>query len=253
MCKYFNKQQLLRIEVEASKEIYKKSFFNIWGNKDASIFMVSNRSGLILTYGNSDTGLRHINERHSYGVRKCYWENDKIQDPTKFSFSIAPVDYLYICDQIYLEKNRIKSKHEQFEVYEGVLSTSKYKGEKFKLIIYSNSKVIHTFFQIKNTYPNRKGRKRLNLKRGYSSCSVDVESGVEIFKIPYFDSNNNLIVEIIMKRSNALGEDWFIRYNDEDIFIERRKGVGYPAPFRMNIIDFEDVRWIEHRVKLLIA
>lgn len=97
-------------------------------------------------------GWKHIIRRHGWGSQTWDWKpNGKLENPTKFD--LAPVEYLAVADQLYnpifinKEKNR---QPELFDVYEGIAIGRKKIKEKYRLVTYKDTGIIHNFYLLNN-------------------------------------------------------------------------------------------------------
>lgn len=163
------------------------------------IVKVSKETGLILFYGNSATGYKHIIERHANSTLKPFWkENNKLESPSKFSNEIAPYFYLKLADQIYKPENLNSHKNtssEVFELYEGESILNGIHGE-YRLILYKNTKIINTLYPL-----SKVANLKLNtgsFARGGISFSYDTKNAVTTLKIPYKDSNDKVVYQIVI-------------------------------------------------------
>ncbi len=222
------------------------------------IFGISNNTGLILPFGNSETGYYHIFERHSLLSRKLY-KND---NPTKFSLKYAPVNYLEIADKIFNKNNLdIKNNHypDLFDLYNGKYIL-KDNINTYTLITYKNTKVIHTLFLNNNKKPFNK-KKIIDLRQGWVKSSRSYSSCINTFEMPYFDEND---VEklIIIKRHLELENisKWYIQLNSQEgtpfvtILIKEEDELTSKSslPFEMTNLDFGDISWAERIIKQII-
>ena len=144
-------------------------------------------------YGNEWTGYRHLLERHSLTSRKHYWnDNNKIDNPTKFSLKLAPIDYLTIASEIFKPENFNQEKNKNrnvFDVYIGLVKDKDGTEIEYKLVTYKDSKIIHTFFVNNNKKPFNK-KNILDLRQGWISCSHDYMNCIQTFYFTYLDHND---------------------------------------------------------------
>jgi len=127
--------------------------------------------GLIFIYGNEDTGLKHIMERHEYFSNRADWYlnqegKHEMDNPSKFSRVSMPLSaYSAIVDEIYKPENLTESKRpELFEKYSGFSNRMENIELQYHLLVYSGTKIVHSLFPQKKQFNKR--QKILNFKRG---------------------------------------------------------------------------------------
>lgn len=165
--------------------------FGLIPSKNKSmISQVCQFSGLILVNGNQWTGYQHIYERHSGSSRLPYWRNKKIDPPTKFKESIAPIHYLNIAKSIFLPKNKtsIKDDSKSFDMYRGSILDKTGETLEYTLLTYKNTGIIHTLYMSDKNYGNKKAF--LNLYRGKVYSCYDLKRCIQTHETPYFNFNN---------------------------------------------------------------
>ncbi len=259
----FTKSELTEIANEAIKPIYSEPNFIHLGKNKTSIRGVSQSNGLIMAYGNSDTGFKHIYERHSPASRTPYWENpNKIGDPTKFALNFVPVDYLYVASQIFKDSNISTEKNKRPKLFDLFIGSFKHRNGReveYRLFVYKQSKVIHTFFINENSRPFNK-KKVLNLKQGWVSGNNDLFNDIQTFCFSYFDSDNIEQVKVIIRyNGNTKKERWYIQVNPIKerpyltYFIDE-KNVLKSDQFMVNLFsyEYENVTWIEKIIKSVL-
>lgn len=249
-------QQILQ---ESQKPEYNDPFMLHFGRSKTSIFKKSLKTGLILVYGNQDTGYEHIFQRHSQSSRKPYWKDSKLGKPTKFSVGLAPIEYIDLADEIYKSTNINKAKNkrpDQFDVYIGKSDTD---GFEYTLVLYTKTKIIHSLFLSKNSKPYNL-KNELNLRRGWTSATEFILHQVQQFTIPYFDENNIQRLALILRVDiNKKQEQWYAQIHNNDgypfqtHFLSEKKIESYiDIPFRRSSLDFEDLSQIEKKARSLI-
>lgn len=258
----FTDEELIYIIEKAKDPKYSRLNLLHVGQNKLSIRGVSQVDGLILAYGNGSTGYKHIDERHSYYSRKPYWQNDRMDNPTKFSHDIAPINYLFIASQIFKPENKNLEKNNNPEVFDLFIGLSKDRFGielEYKLILYKGTKVIHTFFVNDNKKPFNK-KKVINLRQGWVSCSHDLSNCIQTFYFSYFNSDNIARFKVIVRYIEVEEkEKWYIQVNSNDgipcftacikeILIKQKLSL----PIRMMQLDFEDVLWVERIIKTMI-
>lgn len=258
----FTNDELIEIIEKAKDPEYAQLNLLHIGSNKLSIRGVSQINGLILVYGNEWTGYKHIDERHSYYSRKAYWENEKIDNPTKFSSDLAPINYLFTASQIFKPENKNFDKNNKPEVFDLFIGLSKDRFGKdleYKLILYKDTKVIHTLFINDNKKPFNK-KKVINLRQGWVSSRHDLFNCIQTFEFSYFNSDNIARFKVIIRYIEVEEkEKWYIQVNSNDgipcftafineFFIKQKISVT----IRMIQLDFEDVFWVEKIIKTMM-
>ena len=147
------------------------------GTNKLSIRDTSKDTDLILIYGNEDFGYKHIVDRHCLYSKKAFWkENGKLDNQSRFSSDLPPLDYIWLAEKIYKEKNKnlFKNKFpELFDLYIGKYGNEKLPDTEYKLLTYKNTGIIHTFYVSENKKPFNKKR-ILDFQEGFvsTSCSL---------------------------------------------------------------------------------
>jgi hypothetical protein len=198
------------LTIEEIKEIQEKAFnstnlrqpnlINLFGKSHKTIFNLSYENGLILIQGNEYTGFEHIRRRHEFYSRHSFWKektntikNELILDkPSKFSPRSTPIlDYVKISDKLYKPENLNNSKNKNPELFDMYTGKITYHGNTliYHLLIYKDSKIIHTLYPDKSVKKIKK-LKGFHFSRGAISVSHDLFSHIINIKIPYFDGHN---------------------------------------------------------------
>lgn len=198
---------------------YKKDNLIFHGFRKTDVMQVSPSTGLILFFGDENTGFKHFHERHSNTSLKPFWnEKKKLDVPSKFSNWIIPFfHYLKIADEVFksenlnLEKNTSKN---NFDLYIGECRIC---GEvqKYRLLLYKETTIIH------NLYPETNiSNLKLNTSsyaRGAVSFEYDFDNCKTSLTIPYKNSSNEIIFEIVII---------FLEYDNEKIVLIRKYDNG---------------------------
>lgn len=169
------------------------------GRDLATIMWVSSNSGLIWIKGNGDTGLEHISNRHSWNSTCRYWRSDrkdKLDNPSRFQIGAYPIKHFSrIAEDIYQEgniNNEKNKKPELFEIYDG-LSSYDDESEKttFRLIVYKDTKIVHTLIPLK-------GEKKVEVDLVRGNCKGKV-----------LQEENELLYVVAVPYRNQVGEAIF--------------------------------------------
>ena len=258
-----NVDEIREILIEAKNPQYTDPFILNLGRKKTSIFRVSKNTGLILINGNKWTGRVHIDCRHNLTSRIPYWDkNGKIGNPSKFNLKLITVSYMQIADQIYKSYNLNKKKNhrpEDFEVYIGKASYMEIPEVEYTLVLYKNTKIIHSLYVSSNKKPFNK-KKTLDLRQGWISGSYNVMDCIQTFMVPYYDSNNNVKFKIIIRYDEVSYIDkWYIQINFDNgepkltTFIKSNCNTSRTSfQSRLSQLDFSNVTWIEKIIKKMI-
>lgn len=240
--------EIHEVLTEASNPKYEIQNLLHFGLSITSILRISKSKKLILIRGNSYTGFDHIMERHHPTSKKGFWKDEiNLENPSKFSVSTIPIyDFLHVAESIF-EENLINDKENKrpdlFDLYIGQHTDSQNKFADYKLLLYKDTRIIHSLFPIKRTF-NKK--KVINLRQGNtSSISYDREN-INMFFIPYFDEMNIERYKIILRQHLSLAtEKWYIQINSNTgeplatYFVEKRNITSYlQTPFRLTSLDF---------------
>jgi hypothetical protein len=213
--------------------------------------------------GNDWTGRVHIDKRHSLTSRLPYWDkNQKIGNPTKFGLQIAPVHYIDLADKIYCPENLCNEKNnrpELFDIYIGEVKFLRLPEYEYTLVLYKNTKILHTLFLSSNSRPFNK-KKVLNWRQGWTSFTHNLATGIETYKIPYFDHNDNERAEIILRCIKSIGKEiWYVQINQEDgspqftSIVKEENCINSISPqIRSVQLDFSDMNWLEKEIKKLM-
>lgn len=204
-------------------------------NGKCSIAKVSPMTGLILVWGNNYTGFTHIQERHDFFSILPYWievkESDrntsmKLQDQSRFRPDSIPFwDYISIADSLYKPENINVEKNShiaKFDLYFGEHVNKENRMELYNLLLYKNSKVIHTLYP-QSSRNNRKRVSKFNFARGVARGVQNYKEAIVEITIPYLNSNKIVQYSLLIKK--YLG-----RKIEESIVIIHDKN-GMPAGF----------------------
>lgn len=119
--------------------------------------------------------------------------------------SIPIEDYTRIADEIYTLDNRKPSNNEKvFEKYSGV---SNYAGEEamtFHLLVYKETKIVHTLFPHSKKL-NRIKRNVLDYKKGKLTVNHKIFYDILIATLPYYNPEFTIRYVIIIKLDNNTG------------------------------------------------
>lgn len=230
-----------------------------------SIMRISAKAGLILIRGNRFTGFDHILERHSSNSKAAHWKVDKkvyLENPSRFSLDTTPIyDYLHIAESVYLPENLVTDENKRpdlFDLYIGLHTDKEARIANYKLVLYKNSKIIHSLFPTKKTF-NKK--KVLNLRQGFASSTSYAKTCIDIYTIPYFDINKIELFTIVICLNKVSGsEKWAIQINTSEgipfatyLAFEKKVKSYIITPFRLASLDYhENMSVVEKTIQEII-
>jgi hypothetical protein len=226
--KLFTKSELKAIEHEANSNLdyYLATHVMDGEATEMSIITISEHRQLIFTEGNDDTGYRHLSDRHNKFSYKNYWvkvdaENYRLDDPSKFHPRMMPIiDYVKIADAIFLPENKnvTKNNHpDRFDKYTGTFTYQDNPEEKYHLLTYKDTKIVHTLFPDKKRYNSKS---KVKLGKGNVTTTLKFPIGHNDLIVPY-ENNKGLKAYSILIR----------KYYEEQIergFIQKHDKIGEP-------------------------
>jgi len=205
--KIFTLSELKEIEKNALENPGYIGGVTIDGNStEKSIMTISKVNNLIFVEGNEFTGFKHLNERHSYFSLKNYWVTDnleitKLDKPSKFHPKMMPIiDYVKIADSIYKSENKNITKNSRpdtFDKFTGTYTFSNNLVEKYHLIVYKDTKIVHTFF------PNsKKNNRKTKMKygRGIVTTELKFPESINDLLVPYENKNGVMTYSILIRK-----------------------------------------------------
>jgi hypothetical protein len=226
MEKLFTKEELLLIENEANSNLeYYLDAHVLDGNAtEISIKTISKKNQLIFVEGNQYTGFEHFNDRHSFLSFKNYWINNdgiiKLDNPSKFNPRTVPImDYIKIADTIFCEENKNITKNnrpELFDKFTGVLGSDL--KEKYHLITYKDTKIVHTLFPDKKTHNSKR---KCQFGKGISKIITKFPEGYNDLFMPYENSEGKTAYSILYRK--------YYLEKIERLFIQKHDSEGNPT------------------------
>ncbi|TKG87352.1 hypothetical protein EYV94_28355 [Puteibacter caeruleilacunae] len=212
------------------------------------IMKVSPIQGLIFAKGNEHTGFNHIYQRHERWTSKPKWIESKdkhgnieirLQNQGVFREDSIPFfDYCNIADSVYKKENLNTEKNkrpELFEMYSGVFTHRDGKTAQYNLIVYKDTKVVHTLYPQSNKN-NPKRVKGFKFTRGSISGSWDIMNSVSMIKIPYLNHEKTVKYVLIFRR--------VLHQNIEKAIIQVNDKTG--KPFKSVILGKRNVDFKNH-------
>lgn len=194
---YLSLDDILSIQNEAlnSLELQNENYFAI-GDDYKSILNISPKQGLILIKGNEHLGFDHINLRHAY-FGKALWKKNKeeLDYPSKFSPKSIPLfEYADVADLMFRPdflNVKDNSNPNVLDLYVGNVSSNVVEERRFKMLLYKDTKIIHTLFPTNDKYTLKKP-KGFVFRKGPVSVSENMVTVVTTIKIPYLDFHSIL-------------------------------------------------------------
>lgn len=228
MERLFSTAELTEIETDASSnlEYYLNTVVSNGQATERSIITISKNKHLIFVEGNTDTGFQHLRERHDFFSYKNYWiENDdkvlKLDNPSKFNPRMMPiVDFVSIAEAVFSEDNKNITKNKNpdlFDKYTGTHCYSDQQAEKYHLITYKDTKIVHSLF------PDKK-KHNIKNKSGYGkgnvTTSLKFPEGINDLLVPYENSEGVIAYSILIRK--------FLAEQTERLFIQKHNKEGIP-------------------------
>ncbi|MDO6599724.1 hypothetical protein [Tenacibaculum sp. 1_MG-2023] len=261
--------ELEKIEFFSEKnQQFKDPFLLNITQKYSDIMKISPINGLILIKGNEFTGFEHIRTRHEQWISSPNWaeytdnlgeKKIRLQNQSLFRKDSTPFfDYCNIADSIYnkenlnLEQNKNKDK---FDLYIGYHKHIESSNTKYKLVLYKDTKIIHTLYP-QSDKNNPKKVKGFNLLRKGITGSWETKNCIIEIKIPYINKENKIIYLIVIRKSpyNNL-EKAYIQINHKNekpwktvIIGERKIEMNNLEKFS---IEMEVMRWYLADLRIL--
>ena len=207
MERIFTFSELKKIERNALENPDYIGGVTIDGNStEKSIKTISKVNNLIIVEGNEYTGFKHLNERHSYFSQNNYWITDnseisKLDKPSKFHPKMMPIiDFVKIADSIFKPENKNITKNSRpniFDKYTGTYIFSDNQSEKYHLIVYKDTKIVHTLF------PNsKKNNRKTKMKygRGIVTTTLKIPGNINDLLVPYENDKGIMVYSILLRK-----------------------------------------------------
>lgn len=243
MEKLFSKKELDEIQKNAADnfEYYCNAVVIDGQSNEKTIKTISIYKHLIFVIGNTYTGFNHLNDRHGYFSFQNFWIANngtgfKLDNPSKFHPKMMPIiDYVKIADAIFCPENKNITKNHNpdiFDKYTGEYHFENSFAEKYHLITYKDTKIVHTMFPDKKKH-NRKTR----FKYG---------KGIVSTKLKYTPSNayNDLLVPYLNKEKITTYSIFIRKFYNEKIerfIIQQHDSEGNPEThYILGERDFEN-------------
>lgn len=226
MEKLLSKQDIKDVELEAQTDLdtYLGGVVVRGETTEKSIITISKDKQLIFIEGNEHTGFSHLRDRHYRFSFKNYWiatekGSYRLDNPSKFHPAMMPIiDFVKIADNIFSIDNLNHQKNKRpdfFDMYTGYYSYTENKKEKYHLLTYKDSQIVHSLFP-DNKKNNAKRKCRFG--KGIVTTSLKFLAGHNDLLVPY-EINNGLTAYSILVRK-------FYSEKIERIFIQKHNNSG---------------------------
>ena len=263
--------QIEAILAASSDPQLKDPFIIHTGTLTASICRVSPIGELIFVSGNEYTGIEHITARHNYFSLKRTWQhpaasNEKqkyiLDDPSRFRPGWGTVyNYVAIADAVYVQGVRDDAGNKRPELFDKYLGEFTYPNsttEKHTLLLYKDTKIVHTLYPLERIH-NRAKLRGFHFSRGATSASQDMMFCTTTVKMPYYDHANKVrySVEIIFDSHKRTQEVvlWAHDKNEKPtqclaLGSQPHPGIAIGAGVdAMHVVQYGDLRFVEQLIK----
>lgn len=212
-----NAQDIRDVEHEAATE-FEFKYYGVRLMDSASynfkkVLQVSDVNNLILIKGNKDTCYEHIRMRHNYWTTSVYPQGESFQFQGLFPQDTYPAMFTNIADTIYsygkLIKDNVNQGAKIFDLYEGhVIFNGLDKPDKVKLLLYKDTRIIHTMYPQSSKYNKRKK----NRPSGFSFARGEVKvvqhnSFTKLVFVPYLDTKLRTKYVFIVQKNFVLAKE----------------------------------------------
>ena len=160
----------------------------------------------------------------------------RLDKPGKFHPKMMPiVEYVKIADAVFEMKNKNVTKNNRpdlFDKYTGVYCFEDEKAETFHLIMYKDTKLVHSLFPDKKTH-NRKLKTKYG--KGFVSTKTKFPEAHNDLVVPYENEKGKIAYSVLIRK--------FYNEKIERTFILKHDSVGNPeASYQLgerSFLDFE--------------
>jgi hypothetical protein len=262
--------QMKAILAASSDPQLKDPFIMHTGTLTAGIRRVSPIGELIFVSGNEYTGIEHITARHNYFSLKATWQRATgdgdqkhiLEDPSRFRPGWGTYyNYVAIADAVYTQGVRDDAGNKRPELFDKYVGDFTYPDgvvAKHTLLLYKDTKIVHTLFPLKRDY-NRTKVSGFHFRRGATSASQSMMFCTTTVKMPYYDHANKVryLVEIIFDRHKQTQEILLWAYDKKEnptqylsFGLQSHPGFEVGAGVdAMHLVQYDDLRFIEQAIK----
>ncbi|AYL94262.1 hypothetical protein [Mucilaginibacter celer] len=190
---YLTPELIQWIEQQAKDPIWQMGVLASFKKQWYGIMSIS-AGGLIHIHGNLDTGWAHIISRHSYYSNDLYFGEGALGEPSRFQNTGVPIfDWRQIADDVFRQGNIDTRAHPDaamFVKYTGSsarFTSSNGEAKDFILILYRNTRIVHSLFPKKSLQPDTPKSKLREFKRAldYISAEKPLFGDTLTIRIPY--------------------------------------------------------------------
>jgi len=229
---------------------------NLFGFGHKTIWKISPKHELIIVKGNEYTGFEHIHKRHELWSNTPYWidiidksgkKRKKLQNQSKFRADSLPFwDYPSIADSIYSIDNLDNESNKRPKEFDLFIGQHRHKDgsiEKYKLLTYKRTKIVHTLYPQSNKN-NGKRVKKFDFVRGPVLVNWNILKSIVEITIPYKNSCNKIKYSIFIRKflTKHIEECLIYIYNDSGE-PERFARLGQRPFESFESITHEEIRW----------
>ncbi|MBI2272273.1 MAG: hypothetical protein HYU70_00625 [Bacteroidetes bacterium] len=255
MEKLFTPEQLREITAEAVRNF--DTYLDTWMINgcatETTIITISKHSNLIFTEGNEETGYQHLSDRHNYFSYKHYWKKEeneeyKLDKPSKFFPGFMPIrDYIAVADEIFKPDNKnITPNHhpDLFDKYTGPYQHGEMPVEKYHLLTYRDTRIVHTLFPDKKKH---NPKIKCIFARGFVQESLKYPEGFNDMFLPFLDHTGETRYSITIRRYyGQLLEHILLAVHDHSGEIAMRYLVGERELEHFKTFDHQDMYDLQH-------
>ncbi len=226
-----------------------------FGSEKTAVWKVTPKNNIIIIKGDKYTGFEHINDRHNYWSEQPFWnENNNgefiLDNPSKFNKNSLPiVEYADVADKLYnkeflnIEKNKAP---ELFDLYIGKIDD----GTSYKMLLYKNTKILHTLFPEKKIH-NKNKNNIINYHKGNTFGKY--ENGEYTIETPWFNEKNQVIYNLVFFIDLINKKEKCILINSKkEMYIELFEGDKSKISTlsdEVKYIGFSDFTLVEKKIK----
>ncbi|MBI2275304.1 MAG: hypothetical protein HYU70_16025 [Bacteroidetes bacterium] len=205
---YLTSELIAEIHRQANDIVWKMGVYAKFTRNWYDVRTVS-PTGLIHFEGNSDTGFKHIIERHGPFSFSHYFGGGALGNPNKFSRQSRSLDdFRNIGDDLFVNGQKDLKEHPDSHLFEKYRGTSnRFSGSdgtqrEFQLLLYRGTKIVHSIYPTKNVDGKPLKRVLQTLARDNGNIKAftrPFSDDYYIFRIPYVNDQEITRYEIIFK------------------------------------------------------
>lgn len=213
---YLTPELIQHVLKQSENPIWKiGGILSVFAKNWVSVIKVSPITGLIHFDGNSDTGWKHILDRHNLYSHKNYFGEGAKGNPSKFNSSAIPkYDFVNVSDDVFLYGEKDDKPHPDsslFDKYKGKsnrYTQSKGVFKSFFLVLYKDTKIVHSVYPSKPLEGNPQKRILKDFARCRNKINVEQEFLNDNFRvsIPYENANHIIryVIIIIIEKETGI-------------------------------------------------